>query len=64
MLGLPAVITMAAHIPDYTTDDIPIPEACKRLQEQGAAVIGLNCSRGPDVMLPMLRKIKQICKVS
>ncbi|XP_052811612.1 betaine--homocysteine S-methyltransferase 1-like [Mya arenaria] len=61
--GLPAVITMTAHVPERTTDDIPIPEACRRLEEAGAAVVGLNCSRGPDVMMPLIKEIKKICKV-
>lgn len=61
--GLPAVITMAAHIPDKTTDDIPITEALKRLEDQGAAVVGLNCSRGPAVMMPLMREIRKVCKV-
>lgn len=60
--GLPAVITLAAHFPDRTTDEVPIPEACKRLEDQGAAVVGLNCSRGPDVMMPLIREVKQACK--
>ncbi|XP_045196135.2 betaine--homocysteine S-methyltransferase 1-like [Mercenaria mercenaria] len=60
--GCPAVITMAAHIPDRTTDDIPITEALKRLEGQGAAVVGLNCSRGPDIMMPLLREIRNVCK--
>ncbi|XP_060597707.1 betaine--homocysteine S-methyltransferase 1-like, partial [Ruditapes philippinarum] len=53
--GCPAVITMAAHIPDFTTDDIPIPEALKRLEDQGAAVVGINCSRGQEVMMSLLK---------
>lgn len=61
--GLPAVITLAAHFPDRTTDEVPIPEACKRLEDKGAAVVGLNCSRGPDVMMPLIQEIKNACKV-
>ncbi|XP_060592437.1 betaine--homocysteine S-methyltransferase 1-like [Ruditapes philippinarum] len=60
--GLPAVITIAAHFPDRTTDEVPIPEACKRLEDQGASVVGLNCSRGPDVMMPLIREVKNACK--
>lgn len=60
--GCPAVITMAAHIPDCTTDDVPITEALKRLEDQGADVVGLNCSRGPDTMLPLIREVRKVCK--
>ncbi|XP_071114864.1 betaine--homocysteine S-methyltransferase 1-like, partial [Haliotis cracherodii] len=60
--GLPAVITMAAYVPDRTTDDVPFPQAMRRLEEEGAAVVGLNCARGPATMLPLLREIRQTCK--
>lgn len=46
-----------------TTDDVPIPEACRRLEEAGAAVVGLNCARGPETMIPLLREIRKVCKV-
>lgn len=62
-IGLPAVITMTAYFPDVTTDEIPIPDAMRRLEEAGAAVVGLNCGRGPETMLPLLRKIRKVCKV-
>ena len=64
MAGLPAVVTITAYIPDVTMDDIPIPEACRRLEEAGAAVVGLNCSRGPSTMLPLIRDIREVCQVS
>lgn len=60
--GLPAVITLAAYWPDITTDNIPIPEACRRLEEEGAAVVGLNCARGPRTMLPLMKDIRKLCK--
>ncbi|CAC5420611.1 BHMT [Mytilus coruscus] len=60
--GVPAVITIAAYFPNITTDDVPIPEACRLLEENGAAVVGLNCARGPATMLPLLREIRKTCK--
>ncbi|CAC5420610.1 BHMT [Mytilus coruscus] len=60
--GLPAVITLTPYGPDITTDDVPIPEACRRLEEAGAAVVGLNCGRGPETMLPLLREVRKVCK--
>ncbi|KAK3097790.1 hypothetical protein FSP39_013204, partial [Pinctada imbricata] len=60
--GLPAVITLSPFIPDVTTDDIPMAEACRKLEEAGAAVVGLNCSRGPETMLPLLKEIRKVCK--
>ena len=61
---MPAVITLAAYIPDETTDGIPIPEACRKLEEAGADVVGLNCARGPATMMPLIKQIRKICKVT
>jgi betaine-homocysteine S-methyltransferase len=56
--GLPAVVTLALHREDTTFEGWPVAEACKRLEDAGAAVVGLNCSRGPGTMLPALRPIR------
>ena len=37
-------------------------ETCKRLEAAGADVVGLNCHRGPDTMLPLLREIRDVVK--
>ena len=57
------MITLTPYIPDMTTDDIPIPEACRKLEEAGAAVVGLNCGRGPATMIPLLKEVREACKV-
>lgn len=56
--GLPAVITMAIHQSGSTWDGWAPEDACKRLEDAGADVVGLNCSRGPRTMLPLLEKIR------
>lgn len=61
---LPAVITLTSRADDMTEDDMDLAEACRRLEEAGAAVVGLNCGRGPETLLPTLRKVRQACKVS
>lgn len=55
--GLPAVITLAVHRAPETREGWSIPEACKRLEDAGADVVGLNCIRGPQTMLPLLQEI-------
>jgi betaine-homocysteine S-methyltransferase len=56
--GLPAMITFAsAH--NKTRDGYPYQEACKILEEQGTDIVGLNCSRGPHTMLPIIKKIRK-----
>lgn len=63
-VGLPAVITLSMKSRnDKTTDGVPIGEACKRLEDDGAAVVGLNCGRGPATMIEPLKQIRQACKV-
>lgn len=55
---------MAAYFPDITTDDVPYPVALKMLEDAGATVVGLNCDRGPWTMLPLLKEVRKVCKVS
>ena len=52
--GLPALVTFASVQPEKTYDDYLYVDACKVLADAGAAVVGLNCSRGPATMMPLL----------
>ena len=63
ILGVPAVITLTTPPGSVLFDDVSIVEACRQLEEEGAAVVGLNCGRGPATMLPLLEEIKKACKV-
>ena len=60
--GLPAVVTLAIHNSGTTREGWTPEDACKRLEQGGADVVGLNCSRGPRTMLPLLRKIRKAVK--
>jgi betaine-homocysteine S-methyltransferase len=56
--GLPAVITFAVHR-EGTLRDVASPaQACQLAEQAGAAVVGLNCIRGPATMLPLLAPIR------
>jgi betaine-homocysteine S-methyltransferase len=55
--GLPSVVTFAST-EDRTLDGYEFDEACKRIEAAGADVVGLNCSRGPETMLPLLEVIR------
>ena len=57
--GYPAVVTMIAHQADTTRDGLRFGEACKRLEDAGADVVGLNCGRGPETLLPLLREVRE-----
>ena len=55
--GLPSVVTFASTS-DTTIDGFRFDEACKRVEEAGADVVGLNCSRGPETMFPILERVR------
>ena len=54
---LPAVVTLAIHRTGVTRDHFSPENACKQLEDAGADVVGLNCTRGPNTMLPLLKPI-------
>jgi methionine synthase I (cobalamin-dependent) len=56
--GLPAAITLAVHQSGNTREDWTPEDACKRLEDSGADVVGCNCTRGPETMLPILERIR------
>ena len=60
--GIEAVVTMVIYIPEETFEGVDIVEALQKLEKAGAAVVGLNCGRGPKTMIPLLRRIKQSIK--
>jgi betaine-homocysteine S-methyltransferase len=63
-LGLPAMVTFASVQPTSTYDGYDYVEACRVLADHGATVVGLNCSRGPETMLPLLERIRSAVDVA
>src|SRR5579859_5289144 len=57
-LNLPAMVTLASVQHDQTRDGYDYVEACKILADHGADIVGLNCDRGPETMLPIIEKIR------
>src|SRR5579859_4602750 len=57
-LKLPAMVTLASVQHDQTRDGYDYVEACKILADHGAEIVGLNCDRGPETMLPIIEKIR------
>ncbi len=57
-----AVITLAMHQEDVTREGWSAAEACRRLADAGADVVGLNCIRGPATMLPLLKEVRAAVK--
>jgi len=60
--NLPAVITMAMHRDTHTRDGDTLPDSCKKLEDAGADVVGLNCMRGPWTMLETVKEVRQRCE--
>jgi betaine-homocysteine S-methyltransferase len=62
--GLPAMVTFASVQDAKTYDGYDYVEACKILADHGATIVGLNCSRGPATMLPLLARIRSAVDVA
>jgi betaine-homocysteine S-methyltransferase len=58
-LGLPSMVTMATTQPEQTRDGYDYVEACRILAGHGATVVGLNCDRGPELMLPLIARVRE-----
>jgi betaine-homocysteine S-methyltransferase len=58
-LKLPAMVTLASVQKDQTRDGYDYVEACKILADSGADIVGLNCDRGPETMLPIIEKVRR-----
>ena len=61
--GQTAVITLAMHQADVTRENWSVSDACKRLADAGADVVGLNCIRGPATMMPLLREVRAAVRI-
>ena len=59
---VPAVVTLAIHREPLTREGLTPAQACGRLEEAGADVVGINCHRGPVTMMPLLKEIRATVK--
>lgn len=57
--GLPTVITLAPMAFEEMADGLSIVETAQRLEQAGADVVGMNCFRGPDTLLPWIKQIRE-----
>jgi betaine-homocysteine S-methyltransferase len=57
--GITAVVTFAHHREEGLRDGVLLDEAAKRLEQAGADVVGVNCTRGPQTMLPDVERIRR-----
>jgi len=60
--GLPSVITIAPMGENIMRDGVSILDTCKKLEQLGGDVVGMNCFRGPATMMPYLKEIRKNLK--
>jgi len=60
--GLPIVINFAPNTSFKTRDGFTYDVACKQLEDLGCDIVGLNCSFGPQTIIPEMVKIRKACK--
>ena len=60
--GLPSVITIAPMGVNSMMDGVSVLDTMKELAQRGADVVGMNCFRGPETMMPYLREARKILK--
>ncbi|MBI1777724.1 MAG: homocysteine S-methyltransferase family protein [Proteobacteria bacterium] len=59
---VPSVVTLAVHKIGTMREGWSVVDTCKRLEDNGADVVGLNCARGPKTMMPLLSEIRAALK--
>jgi betaine-homocysteine S-methyltransferase len=55
--NIPAMVTMGFKSKDATLDGVPLEEAFKELEDAGVDIVGINCFRDPERMLPLAERI-------
>jgi betaine-homocysteine S-methyltransferase len=55
--GKPAMITLGFKYGDKTLDGFGLEEAFSILENEGAHILGINCFRDPDRMLPLAQRL-------
>ena len=60
--GLPSVLTISPMGENMMRDGVSVIDTCKELEQRGADVVGMNCFRGPNTMMPYLKNIRQAIK--
>ena len=57
--GQTAMITLGFKYQDKTLDGVALEDAFKRLKDAGADIVGINCFRDPEMMLPLAARLRQ-----
>ena len=51
------------NINKVNDENMSFPDAIKELEDRGADVVGVNCVRGPDTMIDIIKEVREKCKV-
>lgn len=56
--GFQAVITLAVMANEILQDGWSVADSVRDLEQKGVEVVGLNCFRGPDTMIDLIREVR------
>ena len=56
---LEAVVNLVGHREGRLRDGISMVDSCRELEQMGATVVGMNCNRGPETMMPLVKEIRE-----
>lgn len=57
--GLPVMVTMSFEGRDVTHDGKTAAECARALADAGADIVGVNCLRNPEYILPLVRQMRE-----
>jgi betaine-homocysteine S-methyltransferase len=57
--GKPAMITLGFKSLDRTSDRVVLEDAFQKLEDSGADIVGINCFRDPEQMLPLAARVRR-----
>ncbi len=57
-VGKPAMITLGFKYQDQTLEGVALEEAFKELEDSGADILGINCFRDPERMMPLVERLR------
>lgn len=57
--GLPAMITLGFKRDDKTLEGIELEKSFKILEDKGADIVGINCFRDPERVLPLAKRVRE-----
>lgn len=61
--GIPAVVTLTYQEHDVTRDGLSPAAGAQQLVDNGADVVGINCHRPPQTLLPLAREVRKAVDV-